>query len=148
MDLLGQTRWLGSWEKTEKDMIGELNRADNWSEFMRRMRQDFEELIASKPACVQDVVQELREHDDSITFLDALRDRTEVKDRDVQVLPMQMQHHGYYASIQGPWLVCSKGKKQHDTMLFAAQAAQVLAEADMMVIPLRTDERTESNLAA
>ena len=130
-------------------MVGEVNRTDDWSDFMRRMRHEFEGLVASKPADVQDVVQALRKHDDSITFLDALRDSVaEVKDTDVQVLPRQMQHRGYHASIQGPWLVCAKSKKQHDTMLFAAQAAQVLAEADMMVIPLRTDERTESNLAA
>ena len=130
-------------------MIGELNRTDNWSEFMGRMRQDFEELVASKPACVQDVVQELRKHDDSITFVNALRDcLAEVKDTDVQVLPRQMQHHGYYASIQGPWLVCSKSKKQHDTMLFAAQAAQVLAEANMMVVPGIANQYAESSLAA
>ena len=130
-------------------MIGELNRTDNWSEFMRRMRHDFEGLVESKPACVQDVVQELRKHDDSITFLDALRDSVaEVKDTDVQVLPRQMQHHGYYSSIQGPWLVCSKSKKQHDTMLFAAQAAQVLAEANLMVVPRTADQYAKSSIAA
>jgi len=130
-------------------MIGELNRTDNWSEFTRRMRHEFEELIKSKPTCVQDVVQELRKHDESITFLDALRDSVAaVKDTDVQVLPRQMQHHGYHASIQGPWLVCSKSKKQHDTMLFAAQAAQVLAEANMMVVPRTADQYAESSIAA
>ena len=130
-------------------MIGELNRTDNWPEFMRRMRQDFEGLVESKPACVQDVVQELRKHDDSITFLDALRDGVaEVRDTDVQVLPRQMQHHGYHASIQGSLLVCSKSKKQHDTMLFAAQAAQVLAEANMMVAPRIVDQHAKSSIAA
>ena len=130
-------------------MIGELNRTDNWSEFTRRMRHEFEELIKSKPTCVQDVVQELRKHDESITFLDVMRDSVaEVKDTDVQVLPRQMQHHGYHASIQGPWLVCSKSKKQHDTMLFAAQAAQVLAEANMMVVPRTADQYAESSIAA
>jgi len=100
------------------------------------MRHEFEDLIKSKPTCVEDVVQELRKHDESITFLEAMRGSVAaVKDTDVQLLPRQMQHHGYYASMQGPWLVCSKSKKQHDTMLFAAQAAQVLAEADMMVLP-------------
>jgi len=129
-------------------MLGELNTAD-WSEFMSRMRNEFEKLIASKPACLQDIVRELCKHDDSITFLDAIGDSIpEVKDADPQVLPAQMQHHGYYASLQGPWLVCSKSKKQHDTMLFAAQAAQVLAEANMTVVPLRTPRRTESSLAA
>ena len=63
-------------------------------------------------------------------------------------LAPQMQRHGYYASVQGPWLVCSKSKKQHDTMLFAAQAAQVLAEANMMLIPLPNAQHTESSLAA
>jgi hypothetical protein len=130
-------------------MIGELNRTDDWSEFMGRMGHGFEELIKSKPTCVQDVVQELRKHDESVTFLDALRDSVAaVKDTDVQVLPRQMQHHGYHASIQGPWLVCSKSKKQHDTMLFAAQAAQVLAEANMMVVPRTADQYAESSLAA
>ena len=128
-------------------MLGELNTAD-WSEFMSRMRNEFEKLIESKPACVQDIVRELRKHDDSITFLDAIGDSIpEVKDADPQVLPAQMQHHGYYASLQGPWLVCSKSKKQHDTMLFAAQAAQVLAEANMTLVPLRALRR-ESSLAA
>jgi hypothetical protein len=130
-------------------MIGDFNRTDDWSEFMRRMRHEFEELIKSKPTCVQDVVQELRKREESITFLDALRDSVaEVKDTDVQVLPRQMQHHGYHASIQGPWLVCSKSKKQHDTMLFAAQAAQVLAEANMMLVPRSTGQSKESRLAA
>jgi hypothetical protein len=130
-------------------MIGALNRTDDWSEFMRRMRHEFEELIKSKPTCVQDVVQELRKREESITFLDALRDSVaEVKDTDVQVLPRQMQHHGYHASIQGPWLVCSKSKKQHDTMLFAAQAAQVLAEANLMVVPRTADQYAKSSIAA
>jgi len=130
-------------------MIGALNRTDDWSEFMRRMRHEFEELIKSKPTCVQDVVQELRKREESITFLDALRDSVaEVKDTDVQVLPRQMQHHGYHASIQGPWLVCSKSKKQHDTMLFAAQAAQVLAEANLMVVPRTVDQYAKSSIAA
>jgi len=130
-------------------MIGELNRTDNWTEFMRRMRQEFEELIKSEPTCIQDVVQELRKHDESITFLDALRDSVaEVKDTDVQVLPRQMQHRGYHASIQGPWLVCAKSKKQHDTMLFAAQAAQVLAEANLMVVPRTVDQYAKSSIAA
>jgi hypothetical protein len=130
-------------------MIGALNRTDDWSEFMRRMRHEFEELIKSKPTCVQDVVQELRKREESITFLDALRDSVaEVKDTDVQVLPRQMQHHGYHASILGPWLVCSKSKKQHDTMLFAAQAAQVLAEANLMVVPRTADQYAKSSIAA
>jgi hypothetical protein len=55
-------------------MVDEVNRTDDWSDFMRRMRHEFEGLVGSKPADVQDVVQELRKHDDSITFLDALRD--------------------------------------------------------------------------
>jgi hypothetical protein len=126
-------------------MVGELN----WSEFMRRMRHEFEELVESKPADVQDVAQALRKHDESITFLDALRDGVaEVNDTDVHALPRQMQRHGYYASIQGPWLVCSKSKKQHDTMLFAAQAAQLLAEANMMVVARTADQYAESSIAA
>jgi hypothetical protein len=130
-------------------MVDEVNRTDDWSDFMRRMRHEFEGLVGSKPADVQDVVQELRKHDDSITFLDALRDSVaEVKDTDVQVIPRQMQRHGYYASIQGPWLVCSKSKKQHDTMLFAAQAAQVLAEANLMVVPRTADQYAKSSIAA
>jgi hypothetical protein len=59
-----------------------------------------------------------------------------------------MERHGYYASIQGPWLVCSKSKKQHDTMLFAAQAAQLLAEANMMVVARTADQYAESSIAA
>jgi hypothetical protein len=59
-----------------------------------------------------------------------------------------MERHGYYASIQGPWLVCSKSKKQHDTMLFAAQAPQLLAEANMMVVARTADQYAESSIAA
>jgi len=95
------------------------------------------------------MLQELREHQDSITFLDIVRDSVPaVKDIDLTVLPTQMQRLGYYASIQGPWLVCSKSKKQHDTMLFAAQAAQVLAAANMMLASVPSTGRTESSLAA
>jgi hypothetical protein len=150
MKLLGKPGAFGVRGKTRRrDMIGALNRTDDWSEFMRRMRHEFEELIKSKPTCVQDVVQELRKREESITFLDALRDSVaEVKDTDVQVIPRQMQHHGYHASIQGPWLVCSKSKKQHDTMLFAAQAAQVLAEANLMVVPRTADQYAKSSIAA
>jgi hypothetical protein len=130
-------------------MAGELNRTDEWSEFMSRMRHQFEHLVESKPTCLEDMLKELREHDDSITFLDIVRDGVPgVNDTDLQVLPRQMQGHGYYASIQGPWLVCSKTKKQHDTMLFAAQAAQVLATANMMLAPLPASRRTQSSLAA
>jgi hypothetical protein len=59
-----------------------------------------------------------------------------------------MQSQGYYASVQGPWLVCSKSKKQHDTLLFAAQAAQVLAASNLMLAPVDNSRRTESDLAA
>ena len=117
----------------------ELNRADEWPAFFSRMRQQFEQLIESKPTCLDDIVQALGNQNESITFLDVMRDRLAgVKDADLHDLAPQMQRHGYYASVQGPWLVCSKSKKQHDTMLFAAQAAQVLAEANMMLIPLPT----------
>ena len=130
-------------------MAGELNRTDQWSEFMSRMRHQFEELLESEPACLQDIVQQLREHEDSVTFLDIVRDSVPaVKEIDLQVLPRQMQGLGYYASIQGPWLVCSKTKKQHDTMLFAAQAAQVLAAANLMLASVPSTERTELSLAA
>ena len=103
-------------------MLGELNTAD-WSEFMSRMRNEFEKLIESKPACVQDIVRELRKHDDSITFLDAIGDSIpEVKDVDPQVLPAQMQHHGYYASLQGPW---SAQRAKNSTILCSLQPKQL-----------------------
>jgi hypothetical protein len=130
-------------------MLSEFNRTDDWSKFMSRMRHQFEELLGSKPTCLQDMVQELRKHNDSITFLDIVRDSIPgVKDTDVRVLPGQMQRQGYYASVQGPWLVCSKSKKQHDTMLFAAQAAQVLAASNMMLARVDNSRRTQSDLAA
>jgi hypothetical protein len=117
-------------------MITELDRPHGWSKFVSRMVHEFEELIESNPACVEDIVQVLCKHEESITFLDALRDCVpEVREAEVQVLPRQMQHRGYYSSIQGPWLVCSKTKKEHDAMLFAAQASQVLADANMMLVP-------------
>ena len=124
--------------------MGELNRTDDWPEFMSRMRHQFEELLELKPTCLKDMLQELREHQDSITILDIVRDSVPaVKDIDLTDLPTQMQRLGYYASIQGPWLVCSKSKKQHDTMLFAAQAAQALAAANMMLASVPTTGRTE-----
>ena len=130
-------------------MVDEHNRADDWSEFMSRMRHQFEHLLESKPTCLKDMVQELREHADSLTCLDVLRDIVPAaKDTDLQVLPIQMQRHGYFASIQGPWLVCSRSKKQHDTMLFAAQATQVLAAANMTLAAVPTGRKTESSLAA
>ena len=80
--------------------MGELNRTDDWPEFMSRMRHQFEELLESKPTCLKDMLQELREHQDFITFLDIVRDSVPaVKDIDLTVLPTQMQRLGYYASI-------------------------------------------------
>jgi hypothetical protein len=97
---------------------------------------DFEELIESEPASVDDVVHELRKRDESITFLEPIRDRVpEIKEAGMNVLLRTMQHDRYYASIHGAWLVCAKSKKRHDAMLFAAQASQVLAEANMMLVP-------------
>jgi hypothetical protein len=117
-------------------MMTELDKPHGWSQFVSRMVHEFEELVESNPACVEDVVQVLCKHDESITALDALRDCVpEVRNAKVQTLPIAMQHRGYYASIQGPWLVCAKGKKEHDAMLFAAQASQVLADANMMLVP-------------
>src|SRR3954469_6737277 len=105
-----------------KEMVSELNKAENWSEFMSRMRHQFEELLESKPTCLQDMVQELREREDSMTFLDIVRDSVSaVKGTYRQGRRRQMQREGHYATIQGPWLVCTKSKKQHDTMLVAAQ---------------------------
>ena len=80
--------------------MGELNRTDDWPEFMSRMRHQFEQLLELKPTCLKDMLQELREHQDSITFLDIVRDSVPaVKDIDLTVLPTQMQGLGYYASI-------------------------------------------------
>jgi len=127
----------------------ELNRSDEWAAFSSRMRHQFEQLVESRPKSLDDIVQRLRKQNESITFLDALRDRVaDVEDADLHGLAPQMQRYGYYASIQGPWLICSKSKKRHDTMLFAAQAAQVLAEANMMLIPLPDSQHTNSSLAA
>jgi len=99
------------------------------------MARQFEQLLESKPACVDDIIQELRKHDESLTFIDALRDRVpDLRNAKPETLPRKMQKHGYYASLEGCWLVCSKSKKRHDTMLFAAQASQVLANANMMLV--------------
>jgi hypothetical protein len=116
-------------------MLAELNGPECSSDFMLRMVSQFEQLLESKPACVDDIVQELRERDESLTFLDALRDRVpELRNTKPETLWDNMQKHGYYASVQGSWLVCSKNKRRHDTMLFAAQASQVLANANMMLV--------------
>jgi hypothetical protein len=86
-------------------MPSELNKTDDWSEFISRMRHQFQALIESQPTSLQHIIQELRRHDESITFLDAMRDSAlELKHIDLQILPAQMQRHGYYASLQGPWL--------------------------------------------
>jgi len=83
---------------------------DEWPAFLSRMRQQFEQLIESKPTCLDDIVQALGKQNESITFLDVMRDRLAgVKDADLHDLAPQMQRHGYYASVQGPWL-CSKRK--------------------------------------
>jgi hypothetical protein len=117
-------------------MLGELDKAHDWPEFVSRMAHDFEGVINSRPSCAEDVVCALCKHDDSITPLVELSVcLPELKKSEMQVLPRQMQNRGYYASVQGPWLVCSTNKKRHDAMLFAAQAAQVLAEANMMLVP-------------
>jgi hypothetical protein len=130
-------------------MLNEPNKAGDWPEFMWRMRHRFEALLGSKPTCLQDIVHELCKDDDSITFLDIVRDSIPaLKNTDLRALPGELQRQGYYASVQGPWLVCSKSKKQHDTMLFAAQAAQVLAASDMMLGPIANSRRTETSLAA
>jgi hypothetical protein len=99
------------------------------------MVSQFDQLVEAKPTCVEDVVQELKKRAESVTFFDALRDSVpEMRKAKPETLPGKMQSHGYYASLQGSWLVCSKSKKRHDTMLFAAQASQVLANANMMLV--------------
>jgi hypothetical protein len=84
-------------------MPSELNKTDDWSsEFMSRMRHQFEALIESQPTSLQHIIQELRKHDESITFLDAMNDGAlEVKQIDLRILPAQMQHHGYYGLPSG-----------------------------------------------
>jgi hypothetical protein len=130
-------------------MPGELNRTDPWTDFMLRMCDQFEALVEAKPTCIAEMLRELLKHDESISCLELMRQHVAgVTDRDLHGLPAQMHAHGYYASIEGPWLVCSKSKKQHDTTLFAAQAAQVLAEANMMLVPRSTGQSKESRLAA
>jgi hypothetical protein len=82
--------------------VVELNRADEWPAFFSRMRQQFEQLVESKPTCLDDIVQALGNQNESITFLDVMRDRLAgVKDADLHDLAPQMQRHGYYASVQG-----------------------------------------------
>jgi hypothetical protein len=118
-------------------MLTELNGAECWSDFMSRMASQFEQLVEAKPTCVEDMVRELKKRDESVTFVDALRDRVpEMRKAKPETLPRKMQIHGYYASLQGPWLVCSKSKRRHDAMLFAAQASQALANANMMLVPI------------
>ena len=107
---------------------------EKYSEFMERMVSGFDRLIASHPVSVDDVIEELRKEDEFITLLDPIQ--TSVPGMAPSELPSRMQRYGYYASIQGPLLVCSKSRKRHDKMLFAAQASQVLAEANMMLVPL------------
>ena len=124
-------------------MIRKLDSTRDWSDFVSRMVHEFENLIESSPACVEDIVQKLCKHDDSITPVDALRDcLPKVREFDLNALPGQMQRRHYYASIEGQWLICSKSKTQHDAMLFAAQASQVLEKANMMLVPIpREDDK-------
>ena len=119
----------------EAYMLAELNRPECCSDFMSRMVSQFEQLLESKPACLGDIIHQLTKHDESLTFLDPLRDRVPgLRNTKPETLRDSMQKHGYYASVQGSWLVCSKTKKRHDTMLFAAQASEVLANANMMLV--------------
>src|SRR4051794_40423994 len=97
-------------------------REHDWSEFISRMACQFEELLQSKPSRTEDIVHELRKHDDSLTLLEPLRRLLpSMHDTVSQVISGAMQHDGYYASVEGPWLICSRTKKQHDAMVFAAQ---------------------------
>jgi hypothetical protein len=122
-------------------MNAKSERSHDWHEFMLRMAHQFEQLLGSRPSCLEDIVQELRKQDESITFLEPLRRlAANLQGTETDVLSTTMQHHGYYASVQGSWLVCSKNKKQHDAMLFAAQAFQVLAEANMTLVPTRRSD--------
>jgi hypothetical protein len=132
---VGKDKFWAKGTAAEAYMFAELNRPESCTEFMSRMVSQFEQLLDSKPACVDDVIQQLRKHDESLTFVDALRDRLPgLRNTKPETLRDSMQRHGYYASVQGWWLVCSKSKRRHDTMLFAAQASEVLANANMVLV--------------
>jgi hypothetical protein len=118
-------------------MHAELNGTECWSDVMSRMVRQFERLVEAKPTCVEDILRELKKRDESVTFFDGLRDLVpEMRNVNPEMLLASMQGHGYYASLQGPWLVCSKVKKRHDTILYAAQASQALAKANMMLVSI------------
>ena len=87
------------------------------------MRNEFEKLIESKPACVQDIVRELRKHDESITFLDAIGDSVpEVKDVDRKLsrrkcnvtgtMPLFRGHGSSAQRAKGSTILCSLQPKQ------------------------------------
>jgi hypothetical protein len=123
-----------------RKMNAKSERAHDWQNFLWRMAHQFEELLGSKPLCMEDVVHELRKHDEWILPWESITRLAPANEDAQDVLPRAMQRCGYYASLQGSWLVCSKNKKQHDAMLFAAQASQVVAEANTMVVPARRSD--------
>src|SRR5205085_2485877 len=99
-------------------MNAKPERSHDWHDFMSRMAHQFEQLLGSRPSCLDDIIRELRKQDDSITFLEPLsRFVPNTQDAETDGLTAAMQQHGYYASVQGSWLICSKNKKQHDAML-------------------------------
>jgi hypothetical protein len=79
---------LGAHAREAPNMIGELDRGHDWTDFVSRMVHEFEELVESNPACVEDIVQTLCKHEESITPLNTLCHCVpEVRDAEVQVLP-------------------------------------------------------------
>ena len=133
---VGKDKFWAEGTAAEAYMLAEFNRPECCADFMSRMLSQFEQLLASRPECLGDTIQELRRHEESLTFLDAFCDRVPgLSNTEPDTLRDSMQKHGYYASVQGSWLVCAKSKKRHDTMLFAAQASEVLAHANMMLVP-------------
>jgi hypothetical protein len=54
-------------------MNSEDNDKEEWPDFMSRMIEGFDHLIDSRPGSLEDVIDELRTHEESITFLDPIR---------------------------------------------------------------------------
>jgi hypothetical protein len=50
-------------------MNTELDKPQGWPQFVSRMVHEFEELVEANPACVEDIVQVLCKHEESIKDL-------------------------------------------------------------------------------
>ena len=120
-----------------------FNRTDDWSKFMSRMRHQFEQLLGSKPTCLPDMDRSSANPTipSRFSILCVIEFLGEGQ-RTYGILPGQMQRQGYYASVQAPWLVCSKSRSTM-TLCCSLPKQLVLAASDLMLAPVDNSRRTK-----